>query len=85
MLCSVLCLGIAIIFVIGYSCFLKFSNGCVSNTVISKVLFVDVKTSHCCNFFHEAVYFVDTHWLNEVPDISQAWALRGAESGPEFL
>ena len=80
MLCSVLCPVIAIIFVIGYFCFLKFCNGCVSNTVISKVLFGDVKTSHCCNFFHVAVYFVATHWLNEVADVSQAWAWRGAES-----
>ena len=55
--------------VIGYSCFLKFSDGCFSNTVISEMLFGDVKTSHCCNLFHEAIYFVDTNWLNGVPDV----------------
>ena len=37
--------------------------------MIGEVLFGDVKTSHCCNLFHEAVCFVDIHWLNGVPDV----------------
>ena len=48
--------------------------------MITEVLFGDVKTSHCCNLFHEAIYFVDTHWLNGVPDVRLGLAWRGAAS-----
>ena len=51
--------------VIGCFCLLKFSNSCFLNTVISEMLFGNVKTSHYCNLF-----LVDTHWLNGVSDIT---------------